>query len=209
MPLPGDRPAAERRGYLDEASQVAGVRTVARTAFPDGGKWRWLINGRPVFLRGANWAPADVLPGRVTDADYARLLGMARDAGINFLRVWGGGVREKRAFWETCDRLGIMAWQEFPLACAFLDHYPRDPAYLEALAGEGARDRPRPAQPPQPDRLVRRQRDQPGARTACRSRPWPPCWRRKTRLGPGFRPHPVTATCTSGRCGTASRRGLI
>jgi beta-mannosidase len=61
---------------------------------------------------------------------------MARAAGINFLRVWGGGIREKRAFWDTCDRLGIMAWQEFPLACAFLDHYPRDRAYLEVLAQE-------------------------------------------------------------------------
>ena len=58
------------------------------------------------------------------------------DAGINFLRVWGGGVREKRAFWDHCNRLGIMAWQEFPLACAFLDHYPRDRAYLDALAAE-------------------------------------------------------------------------
>ena len=123
-------------GVLDEASQVVGVRTVARSEFPDGGKWRWLINGRPVFLRGANWVPADVLPGRVTEDDYARLLGMARDAGINFLRVWGGGVREKRAFWDICDRLGIMAWQEFPLACAFLDHYPRERAYLDTLAAE-------------------------------------------------------------------------
>ena len=123
-------------GVLDEASQVVGVRTVTRSEFPDGGKWRWLINGRPVFLRGANWVPADVLPGRVTEDDYARLLGMARDAGINFLRVWGGGVREKRAFWDNCDRLGIMAWQEFPLACAFLDHYPRERAYLDTLAAE-------------------------------------------------------------------------
>jgi beta-mannosidase len=123
-------------GVLDEASQVVGVRSVARAVFSDGGKWRWLINGRPVFLRGANWVPADVLPGRATEADYARLLGMARDAGINFLRVWGGGLREKRAFWDTCDRLGIMAWQEFPLACAFLDHYPRDRAYLDTLAAE-------------------------------------------------------------------------
>lgn len=126
----------DEAGLLDEAEQVVGVRSVARAAFPDGGNWRWLINGRPVFLRGANWVPADVLPGRVTEADYARLLGMARDAGINFLRVWGGGVREKRAFWDNCDRLGIMAWQEFPLACAFLDHYPRDRAYLDALAAE-------------------------------------------------------------------------
>ncbi len=123
-------------GVLDEASQVVGVRSMTRAAFSDGGKWRWLVNGRPVFLRGANWVPADVLPGRVTEADYARLLGMARAAGINFLRVWGGGLREKREFWDICDRLGIMAWQEFPLACAFLDHYPCDRAYLDMLAAE-------------------------------------------------------------------------
>jgi beta-mannosidase len=123
-------------GALDEASQVVGARSVVRSAFPDGGKWRWLINGRPVFLRGANWVPADVMPGRVTEDDYARLLGMAQGAGINFLRVWGGGLREKRAFWDDCDRLGIMVWQEFPLACAFLDHYPRDRAYLDVLAEE-------------------------------------------------------------------------
>jgi beta-mannosidase len=123
-------------GGLDEKHQVVGVRTVVRSALPDGGKWRWLINKRSVFLRGANWVPADMLPGRVTEADYVHLLGMARVVGINFLRVWGGGLREKRAFWDICDRLGIMVWQEFPLACAFLDHYPRDRAYLDALAAE-------------------------------------------------------------------------
>ncbi len=112
-------------GLVDEASRVVGVRSVRREPLPEGNGWRFVVNGRPVFLRGANWAPADVLPGRVTQADYGRLLGQARAAGVNFLRVWGGGVREKRAFWETCDRLGIMAWQEFPLACTFLDHYPR------------------------------------------------------------------------------------
>ncbi len=153
-------------GLLDEISEVAGVCAVARTALPDGAPWRFTINGRPVFLRGANWVPADVLPGRVHEDDYARLLGQARAAGINFLRVWGGGVREKRAFWDTCDRLGIMAWQEFPLACAFLDHYPRDPAYLSLLEDEARGHRATAAQSSQPDRLVRRQRDQPGARGA-------------------------------------------
>jgi beta-mannosidase len=128
----------DEAGVLDEIDRVTGVRSVARTMLPGGAPWQWQINGRPVFLRGANWVPADVLPGRVTAADYTRLLGQAKEAGINFLRVWGGGVREKRAFWETCDRLGIVAWQEFPLACAFLDHYPRDPAYLQTLADEAA-----------------------------------------------------------------------
>jgi beta-mannosidase len=125
-----------RRGVADEIEVLTGVRTVVRQPLADGSPWRFVINGRPVFIRGANWTPADVLPGRVTADDYARLLGMARAAGINFLRVWGGGVREKAAFWAECDRLGLMAWQEFPLACAFLDHYPRTGGYLAALGAE-------------------------------------------------------------------------
>jgi beta-mannosidase len=127
---------ADDAGPVDEISRLAGVRTVSRTRLPDGSPWRFVVNGRPLFLRGGNWVPADVLPGRVNAGDYSRLLGQARAAGINFLRIWGGGVREKAAFWELCDRLGIMAWQEFPLACAFLDHYPRDRGYLRTLAAE-------------------------------------------------------------------------
>lgn len=121
---------------LDEISEVTGVRTVERGTLPGGAPWSFRINGRPVFLRGANWVPADVLPGRVTADDYDRLIGQARAAGVNFLRVWGGGVREKRAFWDACNRLGILAWQEFPLACAFLDHYPHNAAYLDLLEAE-------------------------------------------------------------------------
>lgn len=124
------------QGEMDRISRVTGVRSVARTDLREGAPWRFVINGRPLFLRGANWVPADMLPGRVQPEDYTRLIGLAKEAGVNFLRVWGGGIREKRAFWETCDRLGIMAWQEFPLACAFLDHYPKDLAYHALLADE-------------------------------------------------------------------------
>ncbi len=122
----------DERGIANEVEIPAGVRTVRRERFPNGRPWRFTVNGRHIFLRGANWVPADILPGRVTGEDYARLVGQARDAGVNFLRVWGGGIREKRAFWDECDRLGMVAMQEFPLACAFLDHYPRDPGYLAA-----------------------------------------------------------------------------
>jgi beta-mannosidase len=125
-------------GTLDEISQTAGVRSVVRDHLPGegGALWQFQINGRSVFLRGANWAPVDVLPGRANAADYARLLAQARGAGVNFLRVWGGGVREKAAFWDGCDRLGIVAWQEFPLACDFVDRYATTPEYLELLADE-------------------------------------------------------------------------
>lgn len=123
-------------GMADEVTAEVGVRTVRRERLPSGAPWRFVVNGRPVFLRGANWVPADSLPGRVTNEDYARLIGLARSAGINFLRIWGGGIREKRGFWAQCNRLGIMAMQEFPLACAFLDHYPRNAQYLAVLASE-------------------------------------------------------------------------
>ncbi len=124
------------RGPVDEVDTEVGVRTIRCERFPNGAPWRFTINGRPVFLRGANWVPADILPGRLQEEDYARLLDSARTAGINFLRIWGGGIREKRAFWEQCNRRGIMAMQEFPLACAFLDHYPCDHQYLSVLESE-------------------------------------------------------------------------
>ena len=145
----------------------------------------------------------------MTEDGYARLLGMARGAGINFLRVWGGGVREKRAFWDNCDRLGIMAWQEFPLACAFLDHYPRERAYLDALAAEARgtmqalRNHPSLIAWCGGNEISPRRERLP---LACASRG---SWRKKTRRGRGSRPHPAMAICITGRCGTASRPGRI
>jgi beta-mannosidase len=126
----------EDAGPADELSVTTGVRTIERAALPGGAPWQFVVNGRPVFLRGANWTPADVLPGRLRAADYERLVGMAQAAGLNFLRVWGGGLRETSAFWDACDRMGTLAWQELPLACTFVDHYPRDPDYLGLLAAE-------------------------------------------------------------------------
>ena len=125
----------DEQGMLDEISQIAAVRSVRRTELL-GDPWQFVVNDRPVFVRGANWVPADVLPGRLRDAQYVDLLRRAREAGANFLRVWGGGLREKTAFWDGCDRLGIMAWQEFPLACDFFHHYARDAGYLALLASE-------------------------------------------------------------------------
>jgi beta-mannosidase len=107
-----------------------GLRTVTLK------EWTLHVNGRPVYLRGANWVPPDLLPGRVAAADYEVLLGLAREANMNALRVWGGGLREKRAFYDTCDRLGILVWQEFPFACAFITRYPRRPEYLALVRNE-------------------------------------------------------------------------
>ena len=115
---------------LDTCDNLIGLRQVELDS------WTVRINDRRVYARGANWVPADMLPGRVTEADYRHLLSLARQANMNMLRVWGGGLREKRAFYELCDRLGILVWQEFPVACAFVTRFPRSPEYLHLAETE-------------------------------------------------------------------------
>lgn len=127
---------------LDSFTTTFGIREfeLARVkgAPPDAEPWQFVINGAREFLRGANWVPLDAIPARLTRADYAARLQQARDANINFLRVWGGGLREKRAFYDLCDELGILVWQEFPFSGTLLDHFPRDRAFLEFARGECA-----------------------------------------------------------------------
>ena len=115
---------------LDSVCQPVGVRQVAL----DGLTLR--VNGQRVYARGANWVPADILPGCVAGADYLALLTFARKANMNLLRVWGGSLREKRSFYDQGNRLGVMIWQEFPFACAFVTRYPRSSAYLHLVEPE-------------------------------------------------------------------------
>jgi beta-mannosidase len=61
---------------------------------------------------------------------------LAKEAGINMLRIWGGGLREKRAFYDLCDELGLLVWQEFPFACVFFGHFPRHESFLSLVRGE-------------------------------------------------------------------------
>ena len=126
---------------LDSMTEVFGVRRVEMApnpASPRGSEnWTMVINGSRVYVRGANWVPPDALPGRLRRGDYETAIGMAREAGINLLRVWGGGLREKRAFYDLCDEQGIMVWQEFPLACLLLGHFPRSTRFRHLLRQEG------------------------------------------------------------------------
>lgn len=91
------------------------------------------INGRAIFCRGSNWVPPEIFPGTITRSTYAPLLERARRANMNLLRSWGGGIINKDSFFELCDELGLMVWQEFPLAC---NCYEDDPHYLEVLNAE-------------------------------------------------------------------------
>ncbi len=72
--------------------------------------------GKPVYCKGANWIPADVFLPRLKKADYRKLLIMAKNANMNMLRVWGGGIYEADEFYDLCDSLGIMVWQDLMFA---------------------------------------------------------------------------------------------
>ena len=80
--------------------------------------FRFRINHCDIYARGSNWVPIDCFTGTIQDQKYIRLLHQAKDASYNMLRVWGGGIYENDIFYDTCDKLGIMVWQDFMLACA-------------------------------------------------------------------------------------------
>jgi beta-mannosidase len=98
-----------------------------------GQSFYFTINGKPTFIKGANWVPADMFLPRVTKTKYRNLLLAAKEAGINMLRVWGGGVYEDDAFYDLCDSLNIMVWQDFMFAGAM---YPTDAYFLENIKQE-------------------------------------------------------------------------
>ncbi|WP_258066785.1 glycoside hydrolase family 2 TIM barrel-domain containing protein [Arthrobacter sp. GMC3] len=113
----------------DELATVAGVRTFAmkRSPAPRTAEhwldWQCEVNGEEQFLRGMNWMPLDLLS--LVPEKYEHFLRLAKDAGVQLVRVWGGGLMETDGFYELCDSLGLMVWQDFPLNtdydCAGLD----------------------------------------------------------------------------------------
>ncbi len=91
------------------------------------------LNGRYLFARGTNWVAPEIFTGLITAETYRPLLELARDAHFNLLRCWGGAQVSKESFFEQCDVLGLLVWQEFPLAC---NYYSDSPAYLADLDRE-------------------------------------------------------------------------
>lgn len=85
----------------------------------------FMLNGVPVFCKGANHVPADCLIGRITDEKTNALVALAAESHMNMLRVWGGGFYESETFMRACDRFGIMVWHDFMFACGYYpDHDP-------------------------------------------------------------------------------------
>lgn len=129
--------ATVRIGKIVAASAdlKTGLRSVELRREPDqwGKSFTFVVNGIPIFAKGANLIPFDSFPSRVTVARYRQILQAARDANMNMVREWGGGIYESDEFYDICDELGLMVWQEFMFGG---DMVPGDLAFQENVREE-------------------------------------------------------------------------
>ncbi len=98
-----------------------------------GTSYYFKINGRQVFAKGADYIPQDIFPARVKDEDVTKLVEQMSNSNFNMVRVWGGGYYPDEIFFEKCDELGIMVWQDLMFACAM---YPGDSVFLKNVQRE-------------------------------------------------------------------------
>ncbi|WP_251453388.1 glycoside hydrolase family 2 protein [Microbacterium sp. Marseille-Q6648] len=120
---------------LDDARRRVGFRDVRWETTPDsaGTPFTLVVNDQPVFVKGANWIPDDALPVRVTRDRLRRRLEQAVEANLNLIRVWGGGLYESDDFYDLCDELGLLTWQDFLFACAA---YPEEEPLRSEIEAE-------------------------------------------------------------------------
>jgi beta-mannosidase len=123
---------------LDSWAGEIGFRSVELDTEPDadGRPYRLKVNGETVWIKGVNWIPDEALFSRADPERIERRLRQAVRAGINYIRVWGGGVYESDEFYRICDRLGLLVGQDFAFACAA---YPEEEPFWSEVEAE-ARD---------------------------------------------------------------------
>jgi beta-mannosidase len=125
------------REVLDEQSVRTAVRSVSIAQPPasdEGTLFHLLINGEPIFCKGANWVPADLLYARTGSADFKQLVDLAVEAEMNLLRIWGGGLYVDPRFLSVCDEAGVLVWHDLMFACS---KFPGDdPAFVENVTRE-------------------------------------------------------------------------
>ncbi|BGP37999.1 hypothetical protein JCM10449v2_001926 [Rhodotorula kratochvilovae] len=131
---------------LHSASRKVGFRRlrVLREPLDDpaesGHTFLFEINNIPLFVGGSNWIPIDTVITTVPKERYRRWLELARDGNQNMVRVWGGGIYEEEGFYETCDELGLLVWQDFAFACgSYPAHLPEFRASVEEEATQAVK----------------------------------------------------------------------
>lgn len=120
---------------IDENEMNYGIRTIELIQDKDefGESFYFKLNGKPIFIKGANYIPQDNFQNSVSDERYKRLFETVVNSNMNMLRVWGGGIYEDDIFYDLCDENGILVWQDFMFACAL---YPSNKEFLDNVNTE-------------------------------------------------------------------------
>lgn len=120
----------QQKNILTHKENSTGIRTIKLISKKDkwGQSFYFQVNGKPIFIKGSNYIPQDIFQNR--NQDHTRLLNDIKECHFNMIRIWGGGNYESDTFYSTCDRLGIMVWQDFMYACAM---YPGDALFIENI----------------------------------------------------------------------------
>lgn len=128
--------AVKDGNVLSEVKKQIGLRVVNlnRSADKFGKNFMFEVNGNAIFAKGANWIPADSFIDRVDRDKMRELIKSCQDAGMNMIRVWGGGYYESEDFYDMCDEYGILVWQDFAFACAPYPFYNEE--FLENVKEE-------------------------------------------------------------------------
>ncbi|MBC8143695.1 MAG: hypothetical protein H7Y38_19880, partial [Armatimonadetes bacterium] len=128
----------DEKEFVFHKGVTVGFKKLELLQEPDEGGtgtgFRFRVNGFDTFVKGANWIPDSSFPASISREQLRRKLTMTRDAGMNMLRVWGGGLYESEEFYNLCDELGILVWQDFGFACSM---YPDDlPEFVANVRAE-------------------------------------------------------------------------
>lgn len=120
---------------IDSKEERIGLRTVELIQEKDekGKSFYFKVNGNPMYAKGTNWIPSDSFTPRITKEKYQKLIKDCKDANMNMIRVWGGGIYEDDEFYKACDENGILVWQDFMFAGSF---YPSDEDFLNNVKEE-------------------------------------------------------------------------
>lgn len=112
----------------DRYRKPFGIRTIELLLQDEQGRnaFAFLVNGVRLFAKGSNWIPVDNFIGSAPDKRYTDLIELAVESNMNMLRIWAGGIYEKDIFYDECDRLGVLVWQDFAFANALFPDYNAD-----------------------------------------------------------------------------------
>ncbi|WP_428239566.1 glycosyl hydrolase 2 galactose-binding domain-containing protein [Gynuella sp.] len=133
----GEQPLYTLEAYLHDQHwcRHIGLRSLHWDLSPDdaGSRMCVVVNDVEIFAKGANWIPADAFPARQTPARYRQLLESAAAANMNMIRVWGGGFYEHDTFYQTCEELGLLVWQDLMFSCSL---YPSTTDFINDIRPE-------------------------------------------------------------------------